>query len=96
MTSAHRPLAKGDEATHSPRIWETKGSRKLLAPLKCTSVILSSRMVSREKGTTSAAQQKRGYGVGLEVEPKKRTRGWTPNPWAIQHLYKPIVQYSTT
>ena len=24
MASAHRPLAKGDEATHSSRSWETK------------------------------------------------------------------------
>ena len=33
VVSYHRALAKGDEATHSPRSWETKGSRKLLAPL---------------------------------------------------------------
>ena len=34
VASAHQPLAKGDEATHSRRSWETKGSRKLFAPLK--------------------------------------------------------------
>ena len=80
MASDHRPRAKGDEATHSPRSWETKGSRKLLAPLKRTSVMLSSRIVSRGKGITSATQEKRGYGVGLVADPKKRTKGWTPNP----------------
>ena len=34
VASYHPALAKGDEATHSPRSWETKESRKLLAPLK--------------------------------------------------------------
>ena len=34
VASDHRARAKGDEATHSPRKWETKGFRKLLAPLK--------------------------------------------------------------
>ena len=61
--SAHWLLAKGDEATHSPRSWETKGSGKLLAPLKRTSVILPSRMASRGKGITSAVQEKRVCGV---------------------------------
>ena len=56
MASDHRARAKGDEATHSPRSWETKGSRKLLAPLKRTSVMLSSVRVSREKGITRAIQ----------------------------------------
>ena len=79
MASNQRALAKGDEATHSPRSWETKGSRKLLAPLKRTSVMLSSRIVSRGKGLTSATQEKRGDGVGLAVDPKKRTKGWTPS-----------------
>ena len=32
LASYHRALGKGDEATHSPRSWETKGSRKLSAP----------------------------------------------------------------
>ena len=45
VASYHRALAKGDEANHSPRSWETKGSRKLLAPLKRVSVILSFRRV---------------------------------------------------
>ena len=79
MASDHRVRAKGDEATHSPRSWETKESRKLLAPLKRTSVMLSSRIVSRGKGITSATQEKRGYGVELAVGTKKRTKGWTPN-----------------
>ena len=56
MASDHRARAKEDEATHSPRSWETKGSRKLLAPLKRTSVMLSSVRVSREKGITRAIQ----------------------------------------
>ena len=34
--------------------------------------------------------------MGLAFDPKKRTKGWAPNPWAIQHLYKPIGQHSTT
>ena len=33
VASANQPLAQGHEATHSPRSWETKWSRKLLAPL---------------------------------------------------------------
>ena len=60
MTSDHRARAKGDEATHSPRSWETKGSHKLLAPLKRTSVMLSSVRVSREKGITRAIQGNMG------------------------------------
>ena len=40
--------------------------------------------------------EKTGYGVGLAVNAKKRTKGWTPNPWAIQHLCKPIGQLSMT
>ena len=59
VASYHRALAKGDEATHSPRSWETKESRQLLAPLKRVSVILSSRKVSREKGTTRVTQGKK-------------------------------------
>ena len=80
MASDHRARAKGDEATHSPRSRQTKGSRKLLAPFKRTSVMLSSRIMSRGKGITGATQGKRGYGVGLAVGTKKRTKGWTPNP----------------
>ena len=58
-------LAKGDEATHSPRSWESKGSRKFLAPLKRVSVILSSRRVAREKGITRATQGKKEVGSGV-------------------------------
>ena len=65
VASYHRALAKGDEATHGPRSWETKGSRKLLAPLKRVSVILSSRRVSREKGITRATQGKKEVGSGV-------------------------------
>ena len=50
VASYQRALAKGDEATHSRRSCETIVSRKLLASLKRVSVILSSRMVSQEKG----------------------------------------------
>ena len=39
-------LAKGDEATYSPRSCATNGSHKLLGPLKRVSVIISSRKVS--------------------------------------------------
>ena len=96
MASNHGARAKGDDATHSPRSWETKESRKRLAPLKRASVMLDPRTVSRGKGITSATQEKRGYGVGLAVGTKKRTKGWTPNPYAIQHLCKPIGQHSNT
>ena len=65
VASYHKALAKGDDATHSPRSWVTKGSRKLLAPLKRVSVILSSRRVCREKGITRATQGKRGVGSGV-------------------------------
>ena len=51
-----RALAKGEEATHSPGRWEIEDSRKLLAPIKCTSVILSLVRVSQEKGITRAIQ----------------------------------------
>ena len=65
VASYHRGLAKGDEATHSPRSWETKESRKLLAPLKRLRVILSSRRVSQEKGITRATQGKKEVGSRL-------------------------------
>ena len=63
--SYHRALAKGDKATHSPRSWETKGSRKLLAPLKRVSVILSWRRVSPEKGITRATPGNNKVGSAL-------------------------------
>ena len=70
--SYHRALAKEDEATHSPGSWETKGSRKLLAPLKRVSVILGSRRASREKGITSAKQGKEEVGNGVSGGPPLR------------------------
>ena len=63
--SYQRALDKGDEATHSPRSWETKGPCKLLAPLKRVSVILSPRRVFREKGVTRTTQGKKGVGSRL-------------------------------
>ena len=36
------------------------------------------------------------WGGWVAVDPNKRTKSWTPNPEAIQHLYKPVVQHSTT
>ena len=62
VASYHQALDKGDEASHSPRSRQTKGSRKLLAPLKRVSVILSWRKVSREKCITRATQGKKGVG----------------------------------
>ena len=56
MASYHGALAKGHEATHPLGSCETKGPHKLLAPLKRVNVILSSRSMSREKGTTRATQ----------------------------------------
>ena len=53
-------LGQGKEATHSPRSWETKGSRKLLAPR-----ILSSTRVSREKGIIRATQGKKEVRSGV-------------------------------
>ena len=59
VASYHQALAKGDEATHSPRSCETKGSHKILATVKHVSVILSYRRVSRE-GITRATQPPMG------------------------------------
>ena len=59
------PRPKGDEATHLAKSCETKGSRKLLAPLKRVRVILSSRLVSREKGIIRATQGKKEVGSGV-------------------------------
>ena len=83
MASDHRARAKGDEATYSPRSWETKGSRKLLAPLKRTSVMLSSVRVSKEKGITRAIQGnmvvwRGGGGCG-------QPEGGCPRPPPTQH-----------
>ena len=61
VASYQRSLAKGDWATHSLGSWESKGSYKLLAPLKHVSVILSSRSVFRDKGITRATE---GEGQG--------------------------------
>ena len=61
----YRALAKGDEATHSPKSCETKGSCKLLAPLKRISTILSSSRVSQEKGIRRATQGKRVVCTGV-------------------------------
>ena len=38
------------------------------------------RVVFIEKGITSATQEKRGCGVGLEVDRKKKTKNWTLDP----------------
>ena len=65
VASYHRALAKGDEAIHSPRSCQSKGSCKLLAPLKRVSVILSSRSMSREKGITRATERKKEVGSGV-------------------------------
>ena len=76
MASYHRALAKGHEATHSPRRCETKESRKLLAPLKRVSVILSSRRVSREKGITRATQGKKEVESRVRGEPERDAWGY--------------------
>ena len=65
VASYHQASAKGDEATHSPRSWETKRSRTLLAPSRRVSVILSSRRVSRERGKTRATQGQKVVGSGV-------------------------------
>ena len=80
-----RTLAKGDEATHSPRSWEIKGSRKLLAPLKRVSVMLSSRRVSRENGITRGTQGKKEVG--------SRVRGGTAEGFV--GLHNQLSDYAT-
>ena len=55
LASYHRALAKGDEASHSARSWETKGSRKVLAPLKRVSDMPSPRRVSQAYCPSSQA-----------------------------------------
>ena len=61
-------LAKMDEATHSLRSCETKGSHKLLASLKCVSVMPSSKChaklkkgVPRERHNKSYTREKGGW-----------------------------------
>ena len=81
-----------DEATHSPRSWETKGSRKFLAPLKRTSVMLSSVRVSREKGITRAIQ-----GNGVEGGGCGHPEGGCPrHPPTLEPLCYTVVQHYTT
>ena len=81
VASTYQASAKGDEATHSPRSRETNRSRKLLAPLKRTSVILISRMVSREKGTTNKSYTtKKWVRSGVGGRPKERDYGLKTQP----------------
>ena len=82
MASDYRARAKGDEATHSPRSWETKGSHKFLAPLKRASVMLSSVSVSREKGITRAIQGNMVVWRGGECT---QTEGGRPRHPPTQH-----------
>ena len=58
VASAHRARDKGEEATHSPKSWETQESRKAVAPLDRISVMLRLRRMSQEKGITRATQGK--------------------------------------
>ena len=96
MASDHRARAKGDEATHSPRSWETKGSRKLLAPLKRTSVMLSSVRVSREKGITRAIQGNMVVWRGGGMRATGGGVSKTPANTTLEPLYYTVVQQYTT
>ena len=58
-------LAQGNEATHLPSSIDTKGSRKLLAPLKRVSAVLCLSSVSQERGITRVAQGERVVGSGV-------------------------------
>ena len=91
-----QPRAKGDEATHSLRIWETKGSRKLLAPLKRTSVMLSSVRVSRETGITRAIQGNVVVWSGGECGQPEGGVSKTPANTPLEPLYYTVVQQYTT
>ena len=82
----HRALAKGDEATHAASRWETQGSQKLLAPLKCVSVILGSRRVSREKGVARSTQGKKEDGSGLSGGPERHVWGYVTTYTTMQPL----------
>ena len=66
VASYHRALAKGNEATHSPRSWEAKGSRKLLAPLKRVHErhTKPEKGVPREKHNKSYTREKGGWEWG--------------------------------
>ena len=96
MASDHRARAKGDEATHSPRSWETKGSRKLLAPLKCTSVMPSLVRVSREKGIKRAIQGNMVVWSGGECGQPEGGVSKAPTNTMLEHLYYTVVQQYTT
>ena len=99
MASAQRPWAKGEEATNSPRSFETKGSRKPLAPLKRVSVMLSSVRVSREKDITTATPGKAVVGsVGSGEDGGQWEAGVsrTPTNTTLEHLYYTVVQQYTT
>ena len=96
MASDHRAQANGDEATHSLKSWETKGSRKLLAPLKCTSVMLSSVRVSREKGITRAIQGNMVVWSGGECGQPEGGVSKTPTNTTLEPLPYTVVQQYTT
>ena len=96
MASDHRARAKGDEATHSPRSRETKGSRKLLAPLKRTSVMLSSVRVSREKGHNKGYTREHGGVEGGGMRATGRGMSKTPTNTTLEPLYYTVVQQYTT
>ena len=96
MALDHQARAKGDEATYSPRRWETKGSRKLLAPLERTSVMLSSVRVSRGKGITRAIQENMVVWGGGECGQPEGGVSKTPTNTTLEHLYYTVVQQYTT
>ena len=99
MASAQRPWAKGEEATHSPRRFETKGLCKLLAPLKHVSVMLSPVSVSREKERTTATQGKTAVGSVGSGEDSGQQDGLvsrTPTHTTLESFYYTVVQQYTT
>ena len=71
VASTQQALANGDEATNSPRSWETKGSHKLLAPQTHQRHARIENSVSRERHFKSYTREKgvwSGVGGGTKEE----------------------------
>ena len=71
-------------------------SHKLVAPLKRVSVVLSSRIMTREKATTRASQGKRVVWSEVGGGPAEGGMSYIPNHIAMEPLYRSAVQQCTT
>ena len=94
MASAHWARTTGMEHTHSPRSCETGESRKFVALVKCVSTMLSSTIMSREIGITTATQLK--IVVWSEMGGRSGEGGMSYIPYSNGTLCHPVLQQCTT